>query len=159
MEGISPAKGCELAEAAGVCLDHHQHRSGVSLEVTGHECLSRGLTFEPPSDQARRTHADLQEATESGACAVAIVVVCTQTGLEVIERARKGTGVDYWLGKTVGVFEARLEVSGILSGTEPQIGGRVKDKLERMQRFDDEGLPGYAAIVEFSRPRLHVEVT
>lgn len=87
---------------------------------------------------------------------MAIVVVCTQTKLEVIERARKGPGFDYWLGKSVGKFEARLEVSGILSGTEAQIGRRVKDKLEQMQRSDETGLPGYAAIVEFSRPRVHV---
>lgn len=157
MEGLSPAKGRELAEAAGVCLYHGQHRSGVQLLVTGHWQTSRALVFEEPSDQALRTHADLQEATESGACALAIAVARDETGMEVVERARKGTGVDYWLGHVVGVFEARLEVSGILEGSDGQVARRARQKLEQMKRSDGDGIPGYAAVVEFASPRVFVE--
>lgn len=157
MEGLSPTKGRELAEAARVCLHHGHHRSGVHLSVTGHWHTSRALVFEEPSAQALRTHADLQEATESGACALAIVVTRDETGLEVVERARKGTGVDYWLGRVVGVFEARLEVSGILEGGDDHVARRARQKLEQMTRSDDDDIPGYAAIVEFSGPRVHVE--
>lgn len=157
MEGLSPAKGRELAEAARVCLHHGHHRSGVHLAVTGHWHTSRSLVFEEPSVQALRTHADLQEATESGACALAIVVARDETGLEVVERARKGTGVDYWLGREVGVFEARLEVSGILEGSDGHVARRAQQKLQQMMRSDDDDIPGYAAVVEFSSPRVHVE--
>jgi len=157
MEGLSPCKGRELAEAAEVCLHHGRHRSGVQLSVTGHWQTTRALVFEEPSPQALRTHADLQEATESGACALAIVVARDETGMEVIERARKGTGVDYWLGHVVGVFEARLEVSGILEGGDGQVARRARQKLEQMVRSDADGIPGYAAVVEFASPRVHVE--
>lgn len=157
MEGLSPTKGRELVEAARVCLHHGRHRSGVSLSVTGYWHTSRALVFEEPSVQALRTHADLQEATESGACALAIVVARDETGLEVVERARKGTGVDYWLGRVVGVFEARLEVSGILEGGDVHVARRAQQKLEQMKRSDDDDIPGYAAVVEFSGPRVHVE--
>jgi hypothetical protein len=159
MEGLSPTKGRELAEAASVCLCHGGHRPEVELVVTGHWQCSRALVFEEPSPQALRAHADLQEATESGACALAIVVARDETGLEVVERARKGTGVDYWLGRTVGVFEARLEVSGILAGSERDVARRLRQKLEQMKRSQADDVPGYAAIVEFTRPRVHVEST
>jgi len=157
MAGLTPTKGRELAEAAGVCLAHQRHQTPVELKLGGRRKGACALAFEPPTDQARRTHADLQEATESGACAVAIVVVRAQTGLDVIERSRKGTGFDYWLGKEPGVFEARLEVSGILSGSTKQVSHRVSEKLGQMAVSDVGGLPGYAAVVEFGAPRLHVE--
>lgn len=159
MEGLSPAKGLELAEAASVCLGHGRHRSGVELAITGHWQRTRPLVFDEPSPQARRTHADLQEATESGACALAIAVARDETGMEVVERARKGTGVDYWLGRTVGVFEARLEVSGILAGGRPELERRVRQKLAQIQRAGPSDVPGYAAVVEFTDPRVHVERT
>lgn len=157
MEGLSPSKGRELAEAAEVCLHHGRHRSGVRLSVTGHWQSSRALVFDEPSAQALRTHADLQEATESGACALAIAVARDETGMEVVERARKGTGVDYWLGHVVGVFEARLEVSGILEGGDGHVARRARQKLEQMVRSDADGIPGFAAVVEFTSPRVHVE--
>lgn len=157
MEGLSPIKGRELAEAAEVCLDHNGHDPGVRLQVTGYATSSRRLDFEPPSDQARRTHADLQYATEAGACALAIGVAREETGYQVLERARKGTGVDYWLGTTIGVFEARLEVSGILRGTDAEVRRRVAQKREQMRRSGGDGLPSYAAVAEFGTPLLCLE--
>jgi hypothetical protein len=157
MEGLSAAKACALVEAAEVCLHHGRHGSGVRLAVTGHWQASRALEFEPPSPSALRTHADLQEATESGACALAIAVARDETGMEVVERARKGTGVDYWLGHVVGVFEARLEVSGILEGSDGQVARRARQKLDQMTRSGSSGVPGYAAVVDFASPRVHVE--
>lgn len=157
MEGLSPIKGRELAEAAEVCLDHNGHDPGVTLEITGQCSDSRTLQFEPPTEQARRTHADLQYATEAGACALAIGVAQEQTGYQVLERARKGTGVDYWLGTTIGVFEARLEVSGILRGTDAEVRRRVEQKRRQMRRSDGDALPSYAAVAEFSTPLLCLE--
>lgn len=157
MEGLSPIKGRELAEAAEVCLDHNGHDPGVELQITGESETSRRLEFEPPTDQTRRTHADLQDATEAGACAIAIGIARDQTGYQVLERARKGTGVDYWLGTTIGVFEARLEVSGILRGTDAEVRRRIAQKRRQMRRSDGDGLPSYAAVAEFSTPLLCLE--
>ena len=72
----------------------------------------------------------MQEATEWGACGVAILVVNQVTGKVVIERSKKGTGFDYWLGDNDDgdslpfANSARLEVSGILTGTKAQIASR-----------------------------------
>lgn len=80
------------------------------------------------------------------------------TDLTIIERSRKGTGFDYWLGNqdstAILPFQhmARLEVSGIRKGNQSQINARVKQKTEQTGASDAEGLPAYIIVVEFSRP-------
>ncbi|MEB3337992.1 MAG: hypothetical protein VKJ46_11045, partial [Leptolyngbyaceae bacterium] len=80
------------------------------------------------------------------------------TNLTVIERSRKGTGFDYWLGiqdsASILPFQrmARLEVSGIRKGHQGQINARVKQKTEQTRPSDAQGLPAYIIVVEFSRP-------
>ena len=110
----------------------------------------------------RRAYEDLERATELGAYGVAILLVKDQTGLTAIRQSRKGTGFDYWLGPDGAddqlVFQnaARLEVSGILSGTDSQFLTRVKQKLKQTEASDNSGLPAYACVVEFSRPQAEV---
>lgn len=157
MPGLDCDKARDLVTAACVCLDHNRHRSGVRLVVTGDIRRARSILFDSPSEQQRATHADLEEATELGASAVAIVVVCAETGLDVVGRARKKTGIDYWLGHVRGEFRARLEVSGILNGTDREIRRRLARKLSQMEQSDATDLPGHAVVVEFNRPRAHVE--
>lgn len=84
--------------------------------------------------------------------AVAIAVVTRITKHRVVLRSRKTTGFDWWLGPKAGVFAARLEVSGILNGPS-KVRGRVQEKLDQMAPTDADGLPGYAAVVEFSTPQ------
>lgn len=150
--GLTPEKAAALVQAAAVCLHENGHRSGVELSVVASPPHTHALEFESPTARARRAHADLQEATEDGAVAVAIAVVTRVTKHRVVLRARKGTGFDWWLGPRAGMFEARLEVSGILSGPG-KVSVRVQEKLKQMTPTDDGGLPGYAAVVEFSTPQ------
>jgi hypothetical protein len=67
---------------------------GVSSE------FSRIFTLVRPevTEQLRLCYNDPEEATEFGACGVAILVLLELTGLRVVERSRKDTGFDYWLG-------------------------------------------------------------
>jgi hypothetical protein len=110
----------------------------------------------------------LQEATEDGACAIAIMLMRKYTRLTVVQRSRKGSGIDYWLGTPVagGAEEplvvqhrARLEVSGILKGTPEQITGRLRRKQAQARRSQATRLPAYAVVVEFSGPRALTERT
>jgi hypothetical protein len=54
----------------------------------------------------------------------------------VVERSRRGTGFDYWLGKKGDNNQlpfqnaVRLEVSGIRKGDDGKIKARAKQKLE-----------------------------
>lgn len=105
------------------------------------------------------TYADLQEASEYGAYALALTVAVKLTGIPYIERSAKGTGVDYWLSQRIdehGLFQraARLEVSGILEGDETAISARLNKKLRQTERSDETLLPAYVAIIEFALPNM-----
>ena len=79
-----------------------------------------------------------------------------------MERSRKGTGFDYWLGKkeldnTLLQDKARLEVSGIRKGNESLIDSRIKLKMKQTERSDN-GLRAVIIVVEFSNPLAKVRI-
>lgn len=161
MPGLTSACGKSLGEAAAVCLEDREHESGVAIQITGikrHECV---LNWNSVTDQQRRCYNDLQEATERGAYGVAILIVKDLTGLVVVERSKKGPGFDYWLAESddddLFSNKARLEVSGILSGSGSDIKARVKQKNEQIKSSATLAT-GYVAIVEFSKPAACLEV-
>lgn len=87
----------------------------------------------------------LQEATQYGAYALALLLMRALTGYTVIERARKGTGFDWWLGNDDNLFQrkARLEVSGILHGTKRRLNARVRARLRQTRQSDELEIPAY----------------
>jgi hypothetical protein len=159
MPGLTSAAGGYLAEAAAACLEDRKHIQGISLSVDGSYRRTIRLTWGGVSDQQRRTHADLHEATEYGACGVAIIVVENAARKVVVERSKKGTFFDYWVGSEGKgeLFQdrARLEVSGILNGDDKKVEMRTTQKLEQVRQGKGR-LPTYVAIVEFGRPKARV---
>jgi hypothetical protein len=110
-------------------------------------------------DQRQRTYNDLQDATEQGACGLAILLVRVLTGQVVVLRSRKGTGFDYWLGEDDDELfsgKTRLEVSGILAGNAGDITARAQEKKGQIAPSSQLG-PGYVVVVEFSAPVAHLE--
>jgi hypothetical protein len=113
MPGLTPANGTTLAEAAAVCLEDRDHRTGVQLRLAGMKKDTFMLEWSAVDEQQKRCYKDMQEATERGACGVAILMVKELTGHVVVERSRKGPGFDYWLGEDDDLLftgKARLEV-------------------------------------------------
>lgn len=156
--GITAAFGAFLAEAAAVCLEDQRHTPGVTLIFEEHQRQPFQLTWSPVTDQQRRCHNDQQVATEHGAYGIAILVMKRVTGKSVMERSRKGTGFDYWLGdQSEGLFQgkARLEVSGILHGSMSRIDARVRAKSKQTE-VSDGSFPAYIAVIEFRRPLAKV---
>ena len=141
---------------------------GVSLRVMGHVGGAYALSWPAIGDQDRRTWADSQEATEYGATAVAVLLAKQELGYAVVERAAKGTGIDYWLGhEDEGPpfqNKARLEVSGILRAggsaqeVEAAVASRVRAKQRQMQPSSGS-LPACVIVVEFGSPLAEVQVT
>ena len=161
MPGLTAASGQVLAEAAAVCLEDRRHLPGVRLPHTGLMREDLFIDWPPVDEQSRRCYADMQEATERGACGVAILVVREVTGLVVVERSKKGTGFDYWLGEKdydglPFVGTSRLKVSGILTGTKTQVASRIREKKNQMNPTDQMA-PGFVAVVEFGTPIACVE--
>jgi hypothetical protein len=155
---LTATAGQYMADAAAVCLADVGHSNEVPLRMTGEFLASYLLQRHGVTDQMRGTY-DLEEATEIGACGIAILVMRDQTGLTV-QRAYKGGGFDYWLGPIdeERPFQnlARLEVSGIRRGGRRLISARVKEKLEQVRR-SGEGLAAYVVVVEFTAPEVRVE--
>lgn len=147
-----------MAEAAAVCLEDQHHQQGVGLQIRGKYKTVYSLEWPAVTDRIRGSY-DLEEATEYGACGVAILLMREQTGLTV-QRALKGGGFDYWLGTAEGELpfqhQARLEVSGIRRGDSSRIKARVTEKLEQTHPSDGT-MPAYVVVVEFGRPLAHVE--
>jgi hypothetical protein len=155
-----PAEGgAMLAQAAAVCLDHQAHTSSVRLVVGGVFTTTFSLSWsEEITEAKRRFWNDLEEATQQGAYAVAILLIRALTGYTVIERSRKGTGFDWWLGTEDNLFQgkARLEVSGILRGTKRRINDRIKARTGQTKQSDHLALTAYVVVVEFGAPQAKV---
>lgn len=163
MPGITHAHGQVLAEAAAVCLESQQHEPGVKFPQAGLMPKDIHVGWKSVDDQQRRCYADMQETTEWGACAVAILMIKEAMGKVVIERSKKGTGFDYWISDSDKDWDtlpfegaARLEVSGILNGTKTQIDSRIKQKKNQIKPTDHLA-SGFVAVVEFGSPIACVE--
>ena len=164
MPAITPSFGETLAEAAGVCLESQGHIQGVELRVIGYASNLYILYWPTITAQTRRAWNDLQESTEFGATAIAVLLSKKEIGYSVIERSVKGTGIDYWLGDDGGAppfqNKARLEISGILKASgnnaERAVKTRVNQKLRQTERSDGS-LPAYVIVVEFGSPLAEVQ--
>ena len=158
--GISGAVGAALAEVAGVCLESQGHAPGVRLSVTGDSGSSYSLQWPPISAQSRRTWNDPEEATENGASGIAALLIIQETSYVPIERSRKLTSIDYWLGDAADAtaleYQARLEVSGIRQGDARTVRDRMRRKLAQTDPSDLSGLPAYVIVVEFGSPQAEV---
>ena len=156
--GLTAIGGAYFAEAASYCLHVNQHSNPVRLCLSGDVDAVATLTWTSVGESHGRTHADLQDAAEYGACAIAIVAAVHITGMSGVERSVKGTGIDFWLIRDSderGLFQrsARLEASGILKqNNQNTVAARVKQKLAQTKRTDKSCLPAYVVVVEFGQP-------
>lgn len=159
LPAITPSFGMSLAEAGGVCLESQGHAQGVQLNVRGHSNSRYPLAWPLITEQIRRCWNDHEVATEHGAVGIAVLLAQKEIGYTVIERSRKGTGFDYWMGEmSEHLFQnkARLEISGIRKGDDQNVRARVNQKLQQINR-SDETLPSYVIVVEFGQPLAEVQ--
>lgn len=155
--GISSIAGQQLYETFEVCMHSFGHPESVPLTLTGNITDSIVLHWlDECNEQKIRTYADMQYTTEHGAVCLSIMLTTALTPYTIVERSRKGTGFDYWLGdKDSYLFQrkARLEISGILRGDDSVIKNRHTTKIEQTNKSDDLHLPAYISVVEFSKPK------
>jgi len=160
MPAITPAFGQYLAEAGAVCLESQGHRPGRTLAVRSSHQSSYRLTWPAITGQMLRCLNDPEVATEHGAVGIAVLLAKKLLAYSVIQRSRKGTGFDYWLGEETKIpfqNKARLEVSGIRRGDDAAVRARMREKLRQTDPSDGTALPAHVVVVEFSRPLAQVE--
>jgi len=159
LSAITPSFGQYLAEAGAVCLESQGHQQGHSLLVQGEHSNRYTLQWPMVTEQMLRCLNDPEVATEHGAVGIAVLLIKKLEGFTVVQRSRKGTGFDYWLGEdTTEPFQnkARLEISGIRNGDDKIVKNRIEKKLQQTKPSDITGLPAYIVVVEFSRPLADV---
>lgn len=156
--GLSEGTALNMLEAAVVCLCRQQHYSGVPMSVTGihnyNEIMEWDTLFTNTLDRA---YADQEVATELGAVCISILTALLLTPYTIIERSRKKTGFDYWLGDKNAtipfVHSARLEISGIFNNPQG-VQQRIRYKLQQTNQSDNLKIPAYISVVEFSQPSI-----
>ncbi len=158
---MTPHVGGSCAEAASVCLENQKHISGTTtMTVCGDFEIDVALTWNTVTDQMISSHRDYQDATENGAYGIAALLVDSFTDMTLVEKSWKGTGFDYWLGEkkmSYDLFQnkAKLEVSGILCGTDRDVLTRTNVKLKQVDR-SNKNLPAFIVVVEYNMPQSRV---
>jgi len=156
--GLTRAWGDVLMEGCIAALWFNKHSSELEIVITGKDDRRFRLKFpeERKTQQLADSWADTNEATVNGAACIGILLALKLENLQVVKRAARFSGVDYWIGKADDgrLFQnkARLEVSGIFQGTNSEIERRYREKCDQTKQSDDSMLPAYVAITEFSQP-------
>jgi hypothetical protein len=149
-------------EAAIFCLNYNGHTSNIECEHTGNRNKYKLLWVSRVTDTIKRTCHDIQEATEHGAEGMAALFTKELTPYEMILRSTKRTGFDYWLGNLQNdtlIYQqsARLEISGLIRGSNSEFCSRIKNKKKQTEKSLDTKLPAYVAIIDFGTPRIAFE--
>lgn len=151
-----------LAENCIVALENRNHHTGVTMEISGDYPQTMNLNWVTKVNT--QGYKERKKFTEKGAEAMSFFLAINLTDYEVVEESSIGTGIDYWLGYDEShqnfdpnnFFQARLEISGILSETKTNsVQSRVRSKSLRTKRSDSIGIPAYISIVEFSNPKAY----
>jgi hypothetical protein len=132
LPAITPVFGSALVEAIAICLQDQDHPSGHEFFIEGDFQTQVRFNYPTVTEQIQRCWNDEEYTTEQAAYGIAFLLIRHLTPLTVIERSRRGSGFDYWLGlaQTNLPFQrmTRLEVSGIRQGNRRLVNARVKLK-------------------------------
>jgi hypothetical protein len=154
---LTSAAGVNFGHAASVCLESCKHGKETTVTDEGHFKKTYSVIRYDVTDQMKRTWGDEEFTTEQGAYGIAFLIASKEMEVKAIEKSRKKTGIDYWLGKEDSFLfqnKVRLEVSGIRNGTDQQLNTRLDIKMKQSERSDSTKLPALIVIVEFSKPRV-----
>jgi len=143
-----------FGSAASYCLEGQGHRAPTEIVVSGLYTRQFPLHWQSPTEQENRTWENDQQATEFGACGVALVLMRAVAGLKAFRVARKPSGFDFWMApKDSGSpFQksARLEITGIRCGAKEKK-SRLREKSDRLKRYSSV-LPALIVVIEFGEP-------
>jgi hypothetical protein len=162
--GLSPEICSFYMQACTVCLEWHSHKSGIVLHKENNTKAKFNLVWAKNKDKIKKGWKDMEEATEYGATAIALIMAKKYSGYESVERSAKGTGFDYWLGEDddlVGIFQnkARLEISGILEeSSNNSLKKRVKSKIKQTEKSKNLGLKAHICVTEFKNPKTEYHI-
>ncbi len=152
--GLSTGIATCMVEAAGVALARRHHPPTLVRVNDDARSVELSVAWREPDARVARAWRDPGRATEWAAEALAIVAIDALRGLVVVDRALRGSQVDFYLGRAGDNLEhaAALEVAGVDEGP---IKGTVRAKAVQARRNQDR-LPALAAAVRFREPYVIV---
>jgi hypothetical protein len=125
------------------------------MEVEGIGSDSYEVEWEQATEEILRCWQDEEETTEKGAYGIAILLIDKTVELKFVRQSRKYNGFDYWLAPKDAEYPfeetARVEVSGIRSGPRSRVKTRMKEKIDRLDRYSST-LPVFIVVIEFGSP-------
>lgn len=172
---ISEPVSAAYTEACMVCFDLHNHRAGISLDVTFVEVRHEVAVHwgGQVTEWMRRTHADLNKRVDDGTSSIALLLLSRFANLVAVEVSQKYNGIDYFLSSPddedydeehlIFNHKAVLEISGIQTERGSNtITSRLNIKKKRLEDYRNSStsltidLPTYICVVEFSDPEALV---
>lgn len=158
--GVSAAVCESLTEAAEVCLSRHHSPPATPLSIRCCGSTTQALlVWTEPDEDSLRAWNNRDDATRDGAYVVSLAALELELGLVALSRAETRTGADYYVGLPgSGDLEVayRLEVSGVDTGDQTSIRGRLREKL-RQAAGGTSNLPAFASVVGFREASILVE--
>lgn len=154
---LQPALLAAFCSAAAVVLQRfHTSPHGLAI-VTGDALHVETLVWSRPDTRALATHANVLDAVEFGASALAFAALRRFGPYVVLKRAEHGTGADFVLARAGREEEpwTMLEVSGIAQGDGPAVAARLRRKLGQLSAHAYDG-PRLAVVVRFQRPQISI---
>lgn len=146
-----------MGHAASVCLESQGHSIQASMDGYGQFVKQYLITRFDVTDEMKRTWNDEEFTTEQGAYGIAFLVASREMNVKAIQKSRKKTGIDYWLGdKDNFLFQekVRLEVSGIRNGNDQKVDARFNIKMRQSEKSDVTMLPALVVIIDFNKPQI-----
>jgi len=161
---ILPVNEGYFKTSCEICLDYHEHQSGVLIDIQqNNELIQIPLSWSGEiTEKERNAFADLVVAAEIGACAIAFIIIRDLTEYKTISQSVRGTAFDYYLSNKSDdtlIFNdtACVEISGILEENDNNtIDKRVKSKKKRFyKRYpnEDSPNPAFIIVVDFKKPK------
>lgn len=161
---LSAALLTSWVEAAAVCNSQRNTGRIASWKFDKPNFPStRSLVYPELTDQLVASYADLQEATELGAQAIAMFALEKFFDRKLIQRAAKGGGYDFYVSQSSSgganfLDGDKCEVSGILNSKDPnEVSKRVKEKQKRLSLYGTLGT-AYIVVADFRKNRCKVVV-
>src|SRR5258708_6602088 len=97
LPALTKAAGRALAEAASAYLERAGHGTRVPLTIDGAFKTTVIIKRLGLTQRMISCYANIEEATELGACGIAALVIRELTNFTVFERSIGRNGFDYWL--------------------------------------------------------------
>ncbi|MCL4266627.1 MAG: hypothetical protein KJ069_25760 [Anaerolineae bacterium] len=155
VQGMSPGKALFQIECCVWCMLETNKRNGEILRVLDNSLREfYSVVWDETALDMEKINNSIHddEGIEYGAEAIALILAILKTEFDAVKRSKKGKGYDYRLVRRDSLLfqqSARLEISGILRGSNRRVTAREREKLDQVSQYV-ESTSACVIVIEFS---------